>query len=240
MNRTLLLRLLLLAFIAAGVALGIVYREHFSREALEAWIGALGIWAPLVYMGVYALGTLFVAGAALTLVGGALFGPVWGVLYVLIGSVSGATLAFLLARYLAADWVERHTRGILLQVKEGVEAEGWHFVAFVRLVPLFPFILLNYALGLTRIPLRTYIAGSAIFMLPGIAGYVYLGYAGREALLGGEDVLKKVLLAVAVFAALVFLPLLVRRLRAVRKGSASPTTMPGAEGTGAPGGAARR
>lgn len=213
MNRKLLTRLLLLALVVAGVVLGILYRDRFSREALEAWIGALGIWAPLVYMGVYAVGTLFVAGAALTLVGGALFGPVWGVLYVLIGSVSGATLAFLLARYLAADWVERHTRGILLQVKEGVEAEGWRFVAFVRLVPLFPFILLNYALGLTRIPVRTYVISSAIFMLPGIAGYVYLGYAGREALLGGEDTLRKVLLAIAVFAALVFLPLLVRRLR---------------------------
>ncbi len=216
MNRRLLTRLLLLALLAAGVALGIVYREHFSRAALETWIGALGVWAPLVYMGVYALGTLFVAGAALTLVGGALFGPLWGMLYVLIGSVSGATLAFLLARYLAADWVQRHTRGIVRQVKEGVEAEGWHFVAFVRLVPLFPFLLLNYALGLTRIPLRTYVLSSALFMLPGIAGYVYLGYAGREALLGGEALLRKGLIAVGVFAALVFLPLLVRRLRAAR------------------------
>jgi uncharacterized membrane protein YdjX (TVP38/TMEM64 family) len=227
MTRKTLTRLLLLALLAAGVVLGIVYRQHLSRDALEAWLGALGLWAPLVYMAIYALGTLFVAGAALTLVGGALFGPLWGVLYVLIGSVSGATLAFLLARYLAAEWVERHTRGMLLQLKEGVEAEGWRFVAFVRLVPLFPFILLNYALGLTRIPLRTYVLSSALFMLPGIAGYVYLGYAGREALLGGEGTLRKVFIAVGVFAALVFLPLLVRRLRGGRRpGGPAPAPAP--------------
>jgi len=212
MNRRLGMRLALLALLAAGIALGLVYRDAFSAERLEAWIGALGVWGPVAYVAVYMVGTLFVAGAALTLVGGALFGPVWGILYVLVGSVSGATLAFLIARYVAGEWVERHTQGLLRQVKEGVEAEGWRFVAFVRLVPLFPFILLNYALGLTRIPLRTYVVGSAIFMLPGIAGYVYLGYAGREALLGGEDQLRKVLLALAVFAALVFLPLFVRHL----------------------------
>lgn len=217
MSRKTWLRVALLALIVAGAVLALVYRQQLSAERLQAWIGALGVWGPLVYMGVYLVGTLFVAGAALTLVGGALFGPVWGVLYVLIGSVSGATLAFLIARYLAADWVERHTHGVLRQVKEGVEAEGWRFVAFTRLVPLFPFILLNYALGLARIPLRTYVVTSAIFMLPGIAGYVYLGYAGREALLGGPHALNKILWAVAVFAALVFLPLLVRRIRTRRR-----------------------
>lgn len=220
MNRKAWLRLALLVLIVAGAVLALVYRQQLSAERLQAWIAALGVWGPLAYMGVYAVGTLFVAGAALTLVGGALFGPVWGVLYVLVGSVSGATLAFLVARYLAADWVERHTHGVLRQVKEGVEAEGWRFVAFTRLVPLFPFILLNYALGLARIPLRTYVVTSALFMLPGIAGYVYLGYAGREALLGGPDALRKILWAVAVFAALVFLPLLVRRIRARRQAGA--------------------
>ncbi len=156
--------------------------------------------------------------------GGALFGPVWGVLYVLIGSVGGATLAFLIARYVAGDWVERHTKGILRQVKDGVEAEGWRFVAFVRLVPLFPFNLLNYALGLTRIPLRTYVLASAAFMLPGIAGYVYLGTLARDALVGGENLVRTIIIALAVFAMLVFLPLLVRRIRARRAGAAAETT----------------
>lgn len=233
MNRRLLLRLIVLAVIVAGIVLGLIHRDQFSPDRIEAWVGALGIWAPLVFIGIYVLApALFVPGSPLTIASGALFGPVWGVLYVLIGSVGGATLAFVIARYLAGDWVERRASGTLRQVKEGVEAEGWRFVAFVRLVPLFPFNLLNYVLGLTRIPLLTYVITSAICMLPGIAGYVYIGYAGREALLGGENVVQKISIAVGVFAALVFLPMLVRRLRAQRTRARAAGNAPSAAPTG--------
>jgi uncharacterized membrane protein YdjX (TVP38/TMEM64 family) len=98
----------------------------------------------------------FLPGAVFGLAGGALFGPVWGSLWNLIGATLGATLAFLAARYTAGDWVARRTGARLKALVEGVEAEGWRFVAFVRLVPLFPFNLLNYALGLTRIRLDHY------------------------------------------------------------------------------------
>ena len=131
----------------------------------------------------------------------------------MLGSVSGATLAFLVARYLAREWVEKKAPGIIKRVMEGVDAEGWRFVAFTRLVPVFPFNLLNYALGLTRIPIAAYIIASAVCMMPGIAGYVYLGYVGREALVGGEDLIKKIAWGVGIFAALVVLPFFIRRLR---------------------------
>jgi uncharacterized membrane protein YdjX (TVP38/TMEM64 family) len=216
MNRkSLLPRLVLLALIAAGIALWVVYREQLSPERVEAWIGSLGIWGPLVYILAYlAAPSLFFPGAVITLAGGALFGPVWGTLYVVIGSVGGATAAFLVARYLAGEWVERKASGMLRQVKEGVEAEGWRFVAFVRLVPLFPFNLLNYVLGLTRVRLRTYVLTSAVCMFPGTVGYVYLGYVGREVAAGGADRLGKVLWGIGVFAALVFIPVMVRHWRA--------------------------
>lgn len=86
-------------------------------------------------------------------------------------------------------------------------------VAFTRLVPLFPFNLLNYALGLTRIPLGEYVAASFVCMLPGCAAYTYLGYAGREALGGGEDLLKKGLLALGLLAVVAFVPVFVKHLR---------------------------
>ena len=88
------------------------------------------------------------------------FGPVAGTFYSLTGATLGATLAFLVARYLASDWVARRTGGRLGEFINGVEAEGWRFVAFVRLVPLLPFNALNYALGLSRIPLGQYVAAS--------------------------------------------------------------------------------
>jgi hypothetical protein len=77
--------------------------------------------------------------------------------------------------------VARKAGGRAKQLIDGVEQEGWRFVAFVRLVPLFPFNLLNYALGLTRIPFPAYVIASWLFMLPGAFAYTWLGFAGREA-----------------------------------------------------------
>jgi rhodanese-related sulfurtransferase len=129
------------------------------------------------------------------------------VLYNLLGATAGATLAFLVARYLASGWIRRKAGGRLKRIIEGVEAEGWRFVAFVRLVPLFPFNLLNYALGLTRIRLFDYVFASLVCMAPGTIAYTYLGYAGRETVVGGEA------LALGLLSFAAFLPRVVRRFR---------------------------
>lgn len=168
----------------------------------------------LAFMGLYIAGTiLFLPGSLLGLAGGALFGPVWGTIYTLVAATMGATLAFLVARYVGSDRVVARAGGHLKQLIEGVEAEGWRFVAFVRLVPIFPFNLLNYALGLTRIRLVDYALASFLCMTPGTVAYSYLGYAGREALTGGESLVRKGIIALALLAAAAFLPRLVRRLR---------------------------
>ncbi|MGD8742576.1 MAG: VTT domain-containing protein [Granulosicoccaceae bacterium] len=207
-------RFVLLAIIVVGIGLVISYREQFEATALEEWIEGAGAAGPVLFMLIYALGTVFfLPGSVITLVGGALFGPVLGTFYNLTGATIGATLAFLVARYLASGWVEQKTGGRMKQLKEGVESEGWRFVAFVRLVPLFPFNLLNYALGLTRIKLAHYIIASYLCMLPGAIAYTYLGYAGKEAVAGGEGMIRKGLLALALLAVVAFLPRLIGRLR---------------------------
>lgn len=209
-----LLRGLLATLVITAIAVALSYRDHLNPAALEQWVANAGMAGPLLFMLIYALGTvLFLPGSVLTLAGGAIFGPVWGTLYNLSGATLGATLAFLIARYLAAEWVERKSGGKLKQIKRGVEGEGWRFVAFVRLVPLFPFNVLNYALGLTRIRLSHYIIASWLCMLPGAVAYTYLGYAGRETVAGGEGVIQKGLLALALLAAVAFLPRLIGRLR---------------------------
>jgi uncharacterized membrane protein YdjX (TVP38/TMEM64 family) len=208
------LRLVLLLVLAAGVALAVGLREHLDAAEIEARLGALGPWAPLAFIALYAVGTvLFAPGSVLTLAGGALFGPVWGTLVNLAGATLGATLAFLIARYLASDWARARAGARLGKVIHGVEAEGWRFVAFTRLVPLFPFNLLNYVLGLTRIRVVHYVLATLAFMLPGALVYTYLGYAGREALAGGEGLLQKGLVALSLLGALAFVPRLVARLR---------------------------
>ena len=160
---------------------------------------------------------LFLPGSVLTLAGGALFGPVLGTVYNLTGATLGATLAFLIARYLASDWVSERAGGRVKQLIKGVEGEGWRFVAFVRLVPLFPFNLLNYALGLTRIRLLDYALASFIFMAPGALAYTYLGYAGREIAVGGEAIIRKGLLALALVATIAFASRIYLRVRRQRQ-----------------------
>jgi len=217
MNRQTLARGLLLGVLAATIALALVYRERLDPRALDEWVSGAGVLGPLAFIAIYALATvLFLPGSVLTLAGGALFGPVWGTVYSLAGATLGASVAFVLARYVAADWVERKASGRVKQLIDGVRDEGWRFVAFVRLVPLFPFNLLNYALGLTRIGLGAYVAATFVFMLPGAFAYTWLGYAGREAVAGGEGLVRKVLIAVALLGAVAFLPRLARRLRGAR------------------------
>lgn len=207
-------RIVLLMVVVVGIAMAVFYRETFDATALEIWVKEAGSAGPVLFMLIYAIGTVFfLPGSMLTLAGGALFGPLWGTLYTLTGATIGATLAFLVSRYLASDWAEQKSGVRLKQLKQGVEKEGWRFVALVRLVPLIPFNLLNYALGLTRIKLSHYLIASYLCMLPGAVAYTYLGYAGREAVTGSSGVIQKGLLALALLAVVAFLPRLIGRLR---------------------------
>jgi len=208
-------RLALGIALATGLALAFANRAAFSQETVQQWLAAAGGWAPLIFVALYAAATvLLLPGSVLTLAAGALFGVVGGALYSLAGATLGAVLAFLVARHIAGDWVAKKSGGWLKQLIEGVEAEGWRFVALVRLVPLFPFNLVNYALGLTRIPLGAYAAASAVCMLPGAFAYAWLGEAGRAALAGDAGAVRNGLLALAAAAALMFLPRLVRQFKA--------------------------
>jgi uncharacterized membrane protein YdjX (TVP38/TMEM64 family) len=211
-------RILLLCVLCAGIAAAIVWRDRISIDTVTTWVAQAGWIAPLVFIAGYAIAAVFfLPGLVFTLAGGALFGPVYGTLYNLIGATLGATLAFLTARYLAHDWVARRAGGRLQQLVAGVEREGWRFVAFVRLVPLFPYNLLNYALGLTRIRLSHYIITSFIFMSPAGAAYTYLGYAGRELAGEGENVVRKALLAIAAIATVAFMSRLLSQHRRARR-----------------------
>jgi uncharacterized membrane protein YdjX (TVP38/TMEM64 family)/rhodanese-related sulfurtransferase len=214
MTASTLRRLAAFGLLAAAAVATFVWRDRLDLARLEAVVASAGAFGPLAYVAIYAVATLlFVPGAIFGLLGGALFGPWWGTLLNLVGATLGATAAFVLARYVAADWVRQKAGGWLDRLITGVEAEGWRFVAFVRLVPLFPFNLSNYALGLTRISLAPYVVASFVCMAPGALAYTWLGYAGREAAAGNAQAIRYGLVALAVLAAIAFLPRLVRRLR---------------------------
>lgn len=208
-------RLLLAASVIAAATLLAVNRDRLDVTAIEQLMGNLGVLAPIGHVVLFAAGTvLFAPSAIFGLVGGALFGPLWGTLLNLTGATIGAAAAFLVARYIAADWVRSRTGSRIERLISGVEAEGWRFVALMRLVPLIPFNLLNYALGLTRISLPQYVIASAVAMAPGTLAYSWLGYAGRQAIGGDAAAVRYGLLALGLLAAIAFLPRLVGRLRA--------------------------
>ncbi len=214
LNRSTFPRLALLVAVAAAIALVTLNRDKLDPALLDAWLSGFGLWAPVVYVGLYALGTVvFAPGSLFALAGGAMFGPVLGTLLNLTGATIGASIAFLIARYLAGDWVARKAGGRLKRMIAGVDNEGWRFVAFVRLVPVFPFNLSNFAFGLTRIPLVVYVVTSFITMTPGALAYTWLGHAGREALEGNASAIRYGLLALGLLAAIAFLPRIIKRMR---------------------------
>lgn len=213
MNKRLLQISMAVALVLA-IAAAIYYRDSFDVDLIEQWINQAEGWAPFVFILIYIIATvLFLPGSVFTLAGGVIFGPVLGVLYNVIGATIGAALSFLIARYLASNWVSARSGGKLKQLINGVESEGWRFVAFTRLVPLFPFNLLNYALGLTKIRFIEYLLATFIFIIPGAIAYTYLGYAGREAIGGGDNLINTVLIAIALLAAVTFLPRFVATVR---------------------------
>ncbi len=157
------------------------------HSALD-WIAGLGAVGVGIYIGLYVVATVcFLPGSILTLGAGAVFGVVKGSIIVSIASTTGATAAFLVGRYLARDWVAKKIGGNekFSAVDQAVAREGWKIVGLTRLSPIFPFNLLNYAFGLTKVSLRNYLVASWIGMMPGTVMYVYLGsLAGDLATIG--------------------------------------------------------
>ena len=190
------------------------FQGRLNASAIEAGIRDLGAFAPLMFIAAFALATvLFIPGSIFGLAGGILFGPLEGAGWNLAGGTFGAAIAFLVARFIAADWVAAKAGGRLSAVLAGVEAEGWRFVALARLVPVVPFNALNYVLGLTRISFSHYLLATAVCMAPGALAFAWLGHAGRAAAAGDSDALRYGVLGLAVFALVAFGPRLIRRLR---------------------------
>ena len=167
--------------VAAGLALLVAARLGDARgwlaSAVEALAG-LGRWGLPLFVALYVVATvLLLPAVVLTLGAGAVFGLARGAVAVWVGATLGATAAFLIGRYLARGWVERRLARHpgFRAIDDAVACEGWKIVVLTRLSPAFPFVLLNYAFGLTRVPLRSYMAASALGMIPGITMYTYLG-----------------------------------------------------------------
>ena len=159
-----------------------------------AWVQGLGVWGPVAYIAGYVLATvLFAPGVILTLASGVIFGLFWGTVYTVIGATLGAACSFLIARYLARGFVERRLadRPRFQAIDRAVGRQGFKIVFLMRLSPVFPYNLLNYALGLTRVRFSDYLL-ACVGMIPGTILYVYYGKAlgSLAAVASGAEVQK--------------------------------------------------
>jgi uncharacterized membrane protein YdjX (TVP38/TMEM64 family) len=187
MNRNNLIRVITVAIaLAALIFIGRELGAYVPRFA--TWVEGLGVWGPLAFITGYALATVaFVPGSLLTLGAGAIFGLAKGVVYVFVAASIGATLAFLVSRYVARSAIEQRLAGNekFATIDNAVGEQGLKIVLLLRLSPVFPFNALNYGLGLTKVSLRDYVLAH-IGMLPGTLLYVYYGkLAGDVAALAG-------------------------------------------------------
>jgi uncharacterized membrane protein YdjX (TVP38/TMEM64 family) len=190
-----------LAFIFIAIVLFRYIGGYEKLLALFQEIEELGKLAPLAFTVVYVAAVIIaVPGSALTAMAGMLFGPVMGVVYVTIASTIGASVTFLLSRYFLRDMVHRKLSGrpSFKKIEDLTEKHGGLFVALVRLIPIFPFSLVNYGFGLTRVPFGIYVVFSAIFMIPGHILYVAGGDVLNDAMLQDRIPWKLMLLAGAI------------------------------------------
>lgn len=181
------------ARIAALVAVlaGIVLLLSGGRgvvAALVERVRVLGAWGSLGFIGLYAAATVaMVPGTVLTLAAGAIFGLLRGTVYALAGATLGATLAFGIARHAARGAVHRYVRRRpgLSALEDAVAHDGARIVLLLRLSPVFPFVVLNYALGLTPVRWQAYVAASVIGMAPGTLAYAYAGHVAERVSVAG-------------------------------------------------------
>lgn len=173
--------LLLLLAVALGVLWFLPVRDYLV--AVLEWTKSLGAWGPVFVALFYMVACIFfLPGSILTLGAGFLFGVPVGLLCAWTGATVGACAAFLVGRTLARDWVARKVEGNakFASIDEAVGKEGFKIVFLLRLSPVFPFNLLNYVLGLTKVSFKNYAIASMIGMLPGGLMYVYFGSAARS------------------------------------------------------------
>ena len=246
-------RLRVLVLVALALAIVVIFQfkllspvQDVFKAALH-WLEGLGAWAPAAFVLLYIASCVACLPASFLTVGaGVAFGVVTGSILVSIGATLGASAAFLVGRHLARDWVRRKIghRPAFVAIDKAVAEEGWKIIFLTRLAPVVPFFLLNYAYGLTRVPLRHYVLATWIGILPGSTLFVYIGSLTRTGAEGASPmrwVTRGFILVTAIIAMALLVKIakraLARHVGTAQNGGESQTDVPaGRTGEGERGG----
>jgi uncharacterized membrane protein YdjX (TVP38/TMEM64 family) len=219
---SLLKAMLLLIFIVAAVAMvrftGV--REFLTVEKLGAQLTAAGVWAPLAFILVYAVGVcLFIPGTLLTTLGAAIYGPYWGFIYVWAAAMLGAAGAFLIGRYLGRDFAASLIGDRLKKYDDAIERNGFATVLYLRLV-YFPFTAMNFGMGLTKVRFRDYLWGTGLGILVGTFIFTFFVGTIKEVWASGQwaQLLTwKIFFSLGLFIFSLFIPKIVSKLKVWEK-----------------------
>lgn len=202
-------------------------KESLTTEALGHFLDKAGLWAPVAYMSVYAVGVcLFLPGTLLTGLGAAIFGPYWGFLYVWFGAMLGATGAFIIGRTLGREFAASLVGDRLKKYDEAIERNGFATVLYLRLV-YFPFTPMNFGMGLTRVRFWDYFFGTGLGIIVGTFIFTFFIGTVKDVWASGnwgELLSFKVFFSIGLFAFSFFIPKIIKKIKgeeAPRKGGRS-------------------
>ena len=175
----------MICLVATGLAIYLL--GGINPEQLQLWLKQAGIWAPIIYIAIYTIATILVMpSTALNLTGGAIFGPWLGTLWTSIGAIVAAIVAFIFARTSGREFVARKLAGKWQAMDAEIQQGGLFYMFAIRLLPIIPYGLVNFAAGLTSIRFRDYLLGTILGTVPGILPFVLLGSSGLQAIRTGD------------------------------------------------------
>src|SRR5262245_41182360 len=213
----------LVAFFALGLQRYISFHTlRDNRETLLTWVQTAGVLAVLTYMAVYTTMVAFSlpGGAVMSITGGLLFGPVWGTVYIVISATLGATVLFLIAKTALGDPLRARAGRWLQTMAEGFRNNALSYLLVLRLIPLFPFFVVNLVPAFLGVPLSTFVLGTGIGIIPGAFVYTSVG-AGLGSIFdsGGEFnvhaiLTPQIVIALVGLALLALIPVLYKKIKA--------------------------
>lgn len=209
---------ILLVFVVAAIII-IRYtpiKDYLSAEALGRFLDAVGIWAPVVFMVIYAGGVcLFLPGTLLTGLGAAIFGPYWGFVYVWFGAMAGASIAFWIGRTLGREFASSLIGDKLKKYDDAIERNGFATVLYLRLV-YFPFTPMNFGMGLTKVHFRDYFLGTGLGIIVGTFIFTFFIGTLKEVWTSGnwgELISFKVFFSIGLFIFSFFIPKIIKKVK---------------------------
>lgn len=191
-------------------------KNYLTADALGSFLETAGLWAPVVYMMIYAVGVcLFLPGTLLTGLGAAIFGAYWGFLYVWIGAMMGASAAFFIGRTLGRDFATSLIGNKLKKYDDAIERNGFATVLYLRLV-YFPFTPMNFGMGLTKVRFRDYVAGTGLGIIVGTFIFTFFIGMLKDVWVSGnwgELISFKVFFSIGLFIFSFFIPKILKKIK---------------------------